>query len=124
MVRDAERFKAEDEEKFKKVESRNKLEGYAYNVRNSLNEEALRNKMSTNDRERVDGLIKETLKWLDENPAPPVDESESKLRDIEQMWNPIMSKLGSEGATPMGPTPTGSTPTGGASSGPSVEEVD
>merc|ERR1712167_51593 len=39
MVQEAEKYKAEDEEHKKKVEAKNSLENYAYNMRNTLNDD-------------------------------------------------------------------------------------
>ena len=42
MVSEAERFKADDEQAAKKVTAKNDLENYAFNVRNSINDEKVR----------------------------------------------------------------------------------
>ena len=39
MVSDAEKYKAEDEEHTKKIESKNALENYAYSMRNTIKDE-------------------------------------------------------------------------------------
>lgn len=39
MVQEAERYKSEDEEHKKKIEARNALENYAYNIRNTIKDE-------------------------------------------------------------------------------------
>merc|ERR1712170_186145 len=46
MVQDAEKYKAEDEEHKKKVEAKNGLENYAYNMRNSIQDEKIAEKIS------------------------------------------------------------------------------
>ena len=42
MVEEAEKYKAEDEEHKKKVDAKNNLENYAYNLRNTMNDEQAR----------------------------------------------------------------------------------
>jgi len=42
MVQDAEKFKAEDEATKNKVEARNGLESYCFQMRNTLNEEKIK----------------------------------------------------------------------------------
>ena len=42
MVSDAEKYKAEDEEHTKKIESKNALENYAYSMRNTIKDEKVR----------------------------------------------------------------------------------
>merc|ERR1739836_15631 len=44
MVSEAEKYKAEDEEHKKKVEAKNALENYAYNMRNTVNDEKVAGK--------------------------------------------------------------------------------
>lgn len=44
MVQDAERYKAEDEKQKEKIEAKNGLEGYAYQVKNMTNDEKIRDK--------------------------------------------------------------------------------
>ena len=42
MVEEAEKYKSEDEEHKKKVDAKNNLENYAYNLRNTMNDEQVR----------------------------------------------------------------------------------
>ena len=42
MVTDAEKYKAEDEEHTKKIESKNALENYAYSMRNTIKDDKVR----------------------------------------------------------------------------------
>ena len=42
MVQEAEKYKAEDEEAVKKVEAKNALENYAYNMRNTIKDDKVR----------------------------------------------------------------------------------
>ena len=42
MVSDAEKYKAEDEEHTKKIESKNALENYAYSMRNTIKDDKVR----------------------------------------------------------------------------------
>merc|ERR1712091_737142 len=46
MVRDAENFKEEDGKQKEKIEAKNALENYAYGLRNSLNDDKLKDKVS------------------------------------------------------------------------------
>ena len=49
LVKDAERFKSEDELVRKKVEAKNGLEQYCYSIKNTMKEEKLKDKF-TDDR--------------------------------------------------------------------------
>merc|ERR1712124_25685 len=88
MVREAEEFADEDAKVKEKVDKRNALEGYAYNLRNTLNEE---------DKETLEEAVKETLDWLDENDDAEVEEFEEKQKELEGIANPIISKVYQQG---------------------------
>ncbi|XP_021277480.1 heat shock 70 kDa protein [Herrania umbratica] len=127
MVKDAERYKAEDEEVKKKVEAKNALENYAYNMRNTVRDEKFAAKLSPEDREKIEKAVEETIEWLDRNQLAEVDELEDRHKELESICNPIISKMYQGGAAngdvPMG----GGEYTGSGSSsgpGPKIEEVD
>merc|ERR1712127_180930 len=95
MVREAEEFADEDAKVKEKVDKRNGLEGYAYNLRNTLNDEekGIADKISEEDKEKLEEAVKETLDWLDENDDAEVEEFEEKQKELEGIANPIMSKI-------------------------------
>merc|ERR1711966_201735 len=53
MVADAEKYKAEDEAHKKKIEAKNTLENYAYSMRNTINDEKLKDKIEGDDKEKI-----------------------------------------------------------------------
>ena len=67
MVKEAEKFSAEDDAMKGKVESKNALENYAYSLRNSINDEKFKDKIEEEDRTTIEGKITETTEWLDAN---------------------------------------------------------
>merc|ERR1712164_199156 len=99
MVREAEEFADEDAKVKEKLDKRNALEGYAYNLRNTLNDEekGIADKISEEDKEKLEEAVKETLDWLDENDDAEVSEFEEKQKELEGIANPIMSKLYQQG---------------------------
>merc|ERR1719478_2123457 len=99
MVREAEEFADEDAKVKGKADKRNALEGYAYNLRNTLNDEekGIADKISEEDKEKLEEAVKETLDWLDENDDAEVEEFEEKQKELEGIANPIMSKIYQQG---------------------------
>merc|ERR1712159_601318 len=99
MVREAEEFADEDAKVKEKVDKRNSLEGYAYNLKNTLEDEekAIADKISEEDKETLEEAVKETLDWLDENDDAEVEEFEEKQKELEGIANPIMSKVYQQG---------------------------
>ncbi|KAJ3699406.1 hypothetical protein LUZ61_003111 [Rhynchospora tenuis] len=129
MVREAEKYKAEDEEHRKKVDAKNALENYAYNMRNTIRDEKIGEKLSAADKKKIEDAVEETIKWLDSNQLAEVDEFEDKMKELEGICNPIISGMyqgGAAGGMPTGmdeDAPRGSSG-GSGGSGPKIEEVD
>ncbi|KAL4509170.1 hypothetical protein ABPG72_018101 [Tetrahymena utriculariae] len=129
LIKEAEKFKGEDEALKKKVEAKNGLENYTYSIRNSLKDEKLKDKFSAEEREKVQKLIDETSKWLEENHNAEAEEYSHKQKALEDVFNPIMMRVyQSTGGVPPGADMggagfpgSGSAPSGGASN---VDEVD
>ncbi|CDH57025.1 heat shock cognate 70 [Lichtheimia corymbifera JMRC:FSU:9682] len=137
MVADAEKYKAEDEASASRIQAKNGLESYAFNLRNTLQEEKVASAMEEADKTKLNSAIDETIKWLDESQEASKEEYESKQKELEEVANPIMMKIyqqagGAPGAAPGGAAPggfpgaPGAAPGGAAADndGPSIEEVD
>ncbi|KAG2933034.1 hypothetical protein PC117_g12962 [Phytophthora cactorum] len=68
------KYKSESEVR---VEAKNALDNYAYNLCNSLNGEKLKEKTPEADKKAVDDKVPETLQWLDANQAAEKEEFKS-----------------------------------------------
>jgi len=129
MVKEAERFKEEDERQRKKIDAKNSLENYSYSLKNTLQDEKVAGKISEEDKKSLEAKITETITWLESNSTAEVEEFEAKQKALEGVAMPIMTKLYSAGGMPdmggMGGPGAGAPPPGGASgAGPHIEEVD
>ncbi|KAK4771895.1 hypothetical protein SAY86_013670 [Trapa natans] len=131
MVKEAERYKSEDEEVKRKVESKNALENYAYNMRNTVKDSKLAARLNAADKEKIEKAINEAIEWLDRNQLAEAEEFQDKLKELEGLCNPIVANIyqGAGGDIPMGGAghmPNGyskATPNG-TPAGPKIEEVD
>merc|ERR1712086_983671 len=126
MVQEAEKYATEDATLKEKVEAKNGLENYCFTMRNTLQEEKLKEKFEAGDKEKIEAAVQETLDWLDKNQLAEKDEFEGKQKEIEGVVNPIMMKVyqaAGGGGMPEGGMPGGAEAGGGAG-GPTVEEVD
>ncbi|CAL1269378.1 unnamed protein product [Larinioides sclopetarius] len=103
MIKDAEQF-AEDDKKIKeKVEARNELESYAYSLKNQVaDKEKLGGKLSSSEKEKMEEAIEEKIKWLDENQDAESDEFQRQKKELEDVVQPIISKLYAGAAPPGG----------------------
>jgi L1 cell adhesion molecule like protein len=139
MVSEAEKYRAEDEAAAARIQAKNGLESYAYNLRNSLNDDKLAGKMEASDKSKLESAVNETITWLDNSQEASKEEYEAHQKELEGIANPIMQKLyaaaGGAGGAPggfpgaggfPGGAPGGFPGAGGApgNDGPSVEEVD
>merc|ERR1712039_1006060 len=123
---------AEDEQNKSKVEAKNGLENYCFTMRNTLNEEKLKDKFEGDDKEKIEKAVQEALDWLDKNQLAEKDEFGAKQKELEGVVNPIMMKVyqaaGGGGGMPEGGMPGGGfgggPPPGAGGGGPTVEEVD
>jgi len=93
MVKNAEKYKSEDEAIKKKIEARNQFEHYVYNVKNSVEDPNLASKFEESDKSQLLDEVKNAQNWLDSNPDAPAEEYESKLKDLEKLFQPIMTKV-------------------------------
>ncbi|KAL2338539.1 hypothetical protein Fmac_012985 [Flemingia macrophylla] len=126
MVKDAERYKAEDEEVKKKVEAKNSLENYAYNMRNTIRDEKIGGKLGADEKQRIEKAVEDAINWLEGNQLAEVEEFEDKQKELEGICNPIIAKMyqggGGSGDVPMPDDVPNSASASGA--GPKIEEVD
>ena len=100
MVRDAEKFKAEDEAHQARVKAKTALESYAFNLKSMMTtEDKVKDKIDAQDKIKVDQALTTTSKWIDANQDAPREEWEAKMKEIEKIVNPIISKLMKAGAT-------------------------
>jgi heat shock protein 1/8 len=135
MVSEAEKYKAEDEAAAARISAKNGLESYAYNLRNTLQDEKVSGALEAADKEKLQSAVDEAIKWLDESQEASKEEYESKQKEVEEIANPIMMKLygqqgGAEGGMPGAggfPGAPGAAPGGFPAednSEPTIEEVD
>ena len=92
MIKKAEKFKEEDEKMKEKIEAKNGLENYLYNLKNTLTKENENEKIAEIKQE-LEPIIEEGLKWLEENDKCEKEEYTNKQKEIEDKTAPIMGKL-------------------------------
>ena len=125
MVADAEKFKSEDDQQRSRIEAKNSLESYVFNMKSSVEEPNVASKLSDSDKETVINKCKEVLDWLDSNQTAEKDEFDHQKEEVEKVCRPIISNLyQGAGGAPGGMPDMGAAPPPTGSSGPTVEEVD
>jgi len=117
MIKDAEDFAEEDKAQKDKIDAQNALEGYAFSLKNQINDkDKLADKIESDDKEKLEEAIKKTLDWLDEHKATATkEEYDEQRKELEQVANPIITKLYQQHGV-QGGAPGGGAPGGGESS--------
>uniref|UniRef100_A0AAX7THW9 Heat shock cognate 70 n=1 Tax=Astatotilapia calliptera TaxID=8154 RepID=A0AAX7THW9_ASTCA len=67
MVQEAEQFRAEDEVQREKVTAKNSLESLAFNMKSTVEDEKLQDKISPEDKKTIVDKCNEVIAWLDRN---------------------------------------------------------
>ncbi len=67
MVNEADKFKEEDDRQREKIQAKNSLESYAYNMKSTIDDEKVKDKIPEEDKKAVLDKCKEVLDWLDNN---------------------------------------------------------
>jgi len=145
MVKEAENYKEEDDKQKDRIQAKNALESYAFNIKSTIEDEKLKDKIGEDDRKKVLDKVNDIIKWLDTNQLAEKEEFEHKQKELEGVCNPIITKLyqsaggaagaggfpggfpgagGAPGAGPGGAPGAGAAPGAGTGSGPTIEEVD
>merc|ERR1719464_130251 len=67
MVNDAEKYKAEDDSQKERISAKNNLESYCFNMKSTLEDEKLKDKIKPDERKLINDKCDEAIKWLDAN---------------------------------------------------------
>ncbi|XP_068624646.1 heat shock protein 68-like [Battus philenor] len=113
MLSEAERYRDEDDKQRQRVAARNQLESYVFGVKQAVEEAG--DKLSDSDKSAARRECDEALRWLDNNTLAEREEYEHRLKELQRVCSPLMSKMHGQSAGGM---------PGGQREGPTVEEVD
>merc|ERR1712046_346701 len=105
MVRAAEEYAEEDKRVKERIDARNGLESYLYNIKNMLDddEQGLTDKLSAADKKELEETIEEAIEWLEENTEAEKEDLDDKQKEVEKIVNPIMKELYQGAGMPGGP---------------------
>jgi heat shock protein 1/8 len=123
MIKKAEEFKEEDNKQKELIETKNGLENYLYNLKNSMTKNENSPAALDEVKEELDPIIEEGLKWLEDNDNEDIDTYKNKQKELEEKVNPLMQKLYSSQAPPGG-MPEGMPGDMPGTTEPTIDEVD
>lgn len=137
MVQEAEKYKEDDEKVKDRVSAKNALESYCFSMKSTMEEPSVGSKISEDDKKKIMDKVDEVIKWLDANQLAEKEEFEHKQKELQEVCNPIVTKMyqgagGAPGGMPDFASAGGAPGAGGAGagagagagSGPTIEEVD
>lgn len=119
MVKEAEKYKAEDDSHKERIEAKNSLENYAYSMRNTIKDDKVGASLSDDDKKIIETSVQKVVDWLDQNQTAEKGEYDTKLKELENVCNPVISKMYQTGGAAGGMPDTGTSSTGSK-----IEEVD
>ena len=94
MVKEAEEFAEEDKKVKEKIDARNKLETYIYNMRSTIGDkDKLADKIDLDNKEKIESALKEALQWLDDNQNAEMEDFDEKLKEVEEVCNPVIKQV-------------------------------
>jgi len=131
MVNDAEKYKQDDEAQRDRISSKNALESYAFNMKQTVEDPQVKDKIPEDERTKIVSKCDEVISWLESNTTAEKDEFEHQQKELEAVCAPIIKKMyeatgGAPGGMPggAGAPPPGAGAQAGGAGGPTIEEVD
>jgi L1 cell adhesion molecule like protein len=93
MVKDAETYREDDIRAKALVDGRNDLENYMYQVKGSLNDPSIKDKLSEDDINIIEENVKNTQDWLNNNNPETKQEYDNKKNELQNVFLPIITKI-------------------------------
>ncbi|KAK6943791.1 Heat shock protein 70 family [Dillenia turbinata] len=93
MVEEAKQFVEDDRIARQRIEARNDLETYLYDMKSKTSElEKLADKIDSHGKESIESAVDKAFEWFDENPNANKDEYEKKIMEVEVIWTHFVEK--------------------------------
>lgn len=81
MINDADKFAADDQAQKEKVESRNELEAYAYQMKTQIaDKEKLGGKLTDEDKVSIESAVERAIEWLGSNQDASTEENKEQKK--------------------------------------------
>ena len=94
MIQDSEKYAEEDKAIKEKIDAKNQFENYIYQMKNSIEDkDKLADKLADDDKSTIKDAITDASDWLNANSDAEKDEFEDKLKELQSVCDPIISKI-------------------------------
>jgi len=105
MVKEAEKFKEQDEITKAQIESKNSFENYLYQMKNSTLDE--KSQLPEDTKATIKETVDSELKWLNENQDATKEVYDTRLKDVQDKLSPLLgSNAGGGSGMPTGFDPS------------------
>jgi len=92
MIKEAEKFKDDDEKFQNKITAKNNIENYVYNIRSSVLSNDKMKASIGDDLSIVENTVNDTIGWIDANKNATQEEYEKKQKEVEELLKPLLEK--------------------------------
>ncbi|XP_071691806.1 heat shock cognate 70 kDa protein 2-like [Rutidosis leptorrhynchoides] len=93
MLRDAKKFKVEDQNYRKKMEAYNDLEYYIYLMKRRVKDDSIRKRLNPEDLSKMDDLVEGAIQWLEMYKLAEADVITDKKKILECVCNSIIGQF-------------------------------
>jgi molecular chaperone DnaK (HSP70) len=93
MIREAEAAADDDKKVMERVEAKNKLEAYLYQVRSTSQDEKLKTKLGPDAVKTLEDTVTAGFQWLETSDSAITLDFEDKYKEVEAVCRPIITKL-------------------------------
>lgn len=94
MIKDSQKFEAEDKAIKDKIDTKNQFENYIYQMKNSIDDkQKLAEKLAADDKSKIKDALTDASDWLNANQDAEKDEIEDKLKELQGVCDPIIQKV-------------------------------
>lgn len=94
MIADSEKYAEEDKAIKEKIDAKNGFENYIYAMKSQIEDkEKLAEKINEDDKSKIRDAITDAQDWLNANSDAEKDDFEDKLKELQSICDPIISKV-------------------------------
>lgn len=92
MIKESELYAEQDRITKERIQARNDLENYAYNIKNLLLDDKLKEFITETDRSILSDKLNEVIQWIEANKNTDKEDCDNHKLNIESMWTDIKKK--------------------------------
>lgn len=102
MLKDADKYKDEDRKNGERIDARNGLESYLFNLKTMA--EDSNTKLPDGDKTKIKDAVESGIAWLDMSLMASKEEYEGKQKEVEAVVNPLLTNMYSQAGGQAGET--------------------